>query len=98
MSDKPEDTQKQDDLEDRLVKLLSNRSDLLVDMIKKMSVFNLAINGMIAKETITKTDLYSLLDMSADAIDEGVEKYNEGMPEVESINAIIKSKKEANEP
>ena len=72
-----------DDLAFELIEVINQRTQLAKDMIDEMSVINQALAGLSAKSDLTKGDLVPVLNLSAKAVNEGVESFNSLLPQLE---------------
>ncbi|SUA55929.1 Uncharacterised protein [Oligella ureolytica] len=81
-----------DDLAFELIEVINQRTQLAKDMIDEMSVINQALAGLSAKPDLTKGDLLPVLNLSAKAVNEGVESFNSLLPKLEKIYNKLKLK------
>ena len=81
-----------DDLAFELIEVINQRTQLAKDMIDEMSVINQALAGLSAKSDLTKGDLVPVLNLSAKAVNEGVESFNSLLPQLEKIYNKLKLK------
>lgn len=86
-----------DQLIAELATIINGRSDLIKDMITRVTLVNQAIAGLVVKQGLTNDDLMPALDLSAEAINKTVESYNSIADKIDEINRAIDSRKKSDE-
>lgn len=81
-----------DDLAFELIEIINQRTQLAKDMIDEMTVINQALAGLTAMPDLTKDNLVPVLNLSAKAVNEGVERFNSLVPKLEKTYNKLKLK------